>query len=128
LTRKARGWRLVQEVLREALFRTGFVTPGFFGTLRLFARTRPGLTRPDFMMVVNPYILEVKSGSLVFKMGWPARYRSRGFPDLGLLDATTCSNRVDDVVARTLRSMSAVLAAFLPTINEAHRAGRTPAA
>lgn len=62
LTRKARGWRLALEVLRYVLFRTGFVAQGF-GSLRLFARTRPELTRPDFMMVVNPYILEVKSGN-----------------------------------------------------------------
>ncbi|WP_063900240.1 GMC family oxidoreductase [Burkholderia pseudomultivorans] len=62
LTRKARGWRLMVEVLRYVLFRTGFVAQGY-GSLRLFARTRPELTRPDFMMVVNPYILEVKSGN-----------------------------------------------------------------
>lgn len=62
LTRKARGWRLALEVLRYALFRTGFVAQGY-GSLRLFARTRPELDRPDFMMVVNPYILEVKSGN-----------------------------------------------------------------
>jgi choline dehydrogenase len=49
-------------VLRYALFRTGFVAQGY-GSLRLFARTRPELARPHFMMVVNPYILEVKSGN-----------------------------------------------------------------
>lgn len=50
------------EILRYALFRTGFVAQGY-GSLRLFARTRPELTRPDFMMVINPYILEVKAGN-----------------------------------------------------------------
>jgi len=62
LTRKARGWRLMLEVLRYAVFRTGFVAQGY-GSLRLFARTGPELSRPDFMMVINPYILEVKSGN-----------------------------------------------------------------
>ncbi|MFT3816528.1 MAG: GMC family oxidoreductase N-terminal domain-containing protein [Rubrivivax sp.] len=62
LTRQARGWRLAVQVLRYALFRTGFVAQGF-GSLRLFGRTRPELTRPDFMMVINPYILDVKSGN-----------------------------------------------------------------
>jgi choline dehydrogenase len=62
LTRKARGWRLALEMLRYAFFRTGFISQGY-GSMRLFARTRPELTRPDFMMVVNPYILEVKSGN-----------------------------------------------------------------
>ena len=62
LTRKARGWRLLLEVLRYALFRTGFVAQGY-GSLRLFGRTSPALGRPDFMMVINPYILEVRSGN-----------------------------------------------------------------
>lgn len=62
LTRKARGWRLMLEVVRYVLFRSGFVAQGY-GSLRVFGRTSAELTRPDFMMVVNPYILEVKSGN-----------------------------------------------------------------
>jgi choline dehydrogenase len=61
LTRLARGWRLLLEVLRYALFRTGFMAQGY-GSLRLFARP-PRAHAADLMMVVNPYILEVKSGN-----------------------------------------------------------------
>lgn len=61
LTSKARGWRLGVEVLRYMFFRTGFLSQGF-GPLRLFGRTRAELQRPDFMMVINPFILDVKTG------------------------------------------------------------------
>jgi choline dehydrogenase len=61
IAKKGRGWRLILEILRYALLRKGFIAHGI-GTLRVFCRSRPELENPDIMMVVAPYILELKSG------------------------------------------------------------------
>jgi choline dehydrogenase len=61
LAKKGRGWRLWLEVLRYAVFRKGFIAQGH-GTMRVFTRSRPELEEPDTMMVVSPYIIELKSG------------------------------------------------------------------
>jgi choline dehydrogenase len=53
------GWRLVREVLRWGLFRTGLIAQGH-GAMRVFARSRPELGEPDLMMVVSPYIIDIK--------------------------------------------------------------------
>ncbi len=61
LAKKGRGWRLGVEILRYVLFRKGFISQGH-GTMRVFARSRPELKDPDIMMVVSPYIIELKTG------------------------------------------------------------------
>jgi choline dehydrogenase len=61
LARKGRGWRLWVEVLRWILFRKGLIAQGH-GSLRVFARSRDTLQEPDVMMVVSPYIVELKAG------------------------------------------------------------------
>ena len=61
LARKGRGWQLILEVLRFALFRTGFIAHGL-GSMRVFVRSRPDLQEPDIMMGIAPYIIDVKSG------------------------------------------------------------------
>jgi choline dehydrogenase len=58
---QGRGWRLLLEILRFGLFRTGFISQGI-GTMRVFARSRPDLKHPDIMMVAAPYIVELKTG------------------------------------------------------------------
>ncbi|HYF17656.1 MAG TPA: GMC family oxidoreductase N-terminal domain-containing protein [Ramlibacter sp.] len=54
-----RGWRLVREVLRWGLFRTGLIAQGH-GAMRVFAKSQPQLAHPDLMMVVSPYIIDIK--------------------------------------------------------------------
>ena len=61
LAQRGHGWRLVREVLRFALLRQGFIAQGI-GTLRVFARSRAELENPDIMMVVAPYMIELKEG------------------------------------------------------------------
>ena len=61
IAKRGRGWRLAWEVLRFALFRSGFISQGI-GTMRVFMRSRPELESPDIMMVVAPYMIEMKAG------------------------------------------------------------------
>jgi choline dehydrogenase len=59
--RKGSGWGLAVEMVRYAVLRSGLLAQGH-GTMRVFARSRPELTDPDIMMVVSPYIIELKAG------------------------------------------------------------------
>ncbi|MCB1742222.1 MAG: GMC family oxidoreductase N-terminal domain-containing protein [Gammaproteobacteria bacterium] len=61
IARRGRGWRLMLEILRFALFRQGFISQGI-GTIRVFTRSRPELENPDIMMVVAPYMTEMREG------------------------------------------------------------------
>jgi len=61
LAKRGQGWRLMLEVLRFGLFRDGFISQGI-GTVRVFTRSRPDLENPDIMMVVAPYMTEMKEG------------------------------------------------------------------
>jgi choline dehydrogenase len=60
LAKRGRGWRLWMEVLRWVLLRDGMIAQGH-GAMRVFAKSRPQLSVPDLMMVVSPYIIELKS-------------------------------------------------------------------
>lgn len=57
IARKGRGWRLALEILRYAIFRTGFIAQGL-GTMRIYARSSPELEDPDVMMAIAPFIME----------------------------------------------------------------------
>jgi choline dehydrogenase len=61
LAKRGRGWRLWLEVARWLLLRNGMISQGH-GSLRVFARSRPERQEPDVMMVVSPYIIELKTG------------------------------------------------------------------
>jgi choline dehydrogenase len=61
LAKKGRGWRLGVEILRWVFLRQGMIAQGH-GAMRVFARSRPELKEPDLMMVVSPYIIELKTG------------------------------------------------------------------
>jgi choline dehydrogenase len=61
LAKKGRGWRLFLEILRYAIFRKGFIAQGH-GTMRVFTRSTPEAANPDTMMVVSPYIIELRAG------------------------------------------------------------------
>jgi choline dehydrogenase len=61
LAKKGHGWRLGVEILRWVFLRKGLIAQGH-GSMRVFARSRPKLTEPDIMMVVSPYIVELKTG------------------------------------------------------------------
>lgn len=61
LARKGSGWRLALEVLRWITLRTGLIAQGH-GAIRVFARSSEALKEPDVMMVVSPYIVELKAG------------------------------------------------------------------
>jgi choline dehydrogenase len=61
IAKRGQGWRLMLEVLRFGLFREGFISQGI-GTVRVFTRSRPELENPDIMMVVAPYMTEMREG------------------------------------------------------------------
>lgn len=61
LAKRGRGIGLAMEVLKYVFFRKGFIAQGN-GSLRVFARSRPESELPDIMMIVNPYIIELKEG------------------------------------------------------------------
>ncbi|AJE49146.1 GMC family oxidoreductase [Celeribacter indicus] len=61
IAKMGRGLGLLREILRYGLFRTGFISQGI-GTMRVFCRSRPDLENPDIMMVVAPYLIELKRG------------------------------------------------------------------
>jgi choline dehydrogenase len=61
LAKRGRGWRLGLEVLRYLLFRKGFIAQGH-GSMRVFARSCQSLNEPDIMMIISPYIVELKAG------------------------------------------------------------------
>jgi choline dehydrogenase len=61
LSSKARGFGLLKEVLKFGVFRRGFLTQ-VFGSQRVFTMSRPELKEPDIMMVVIPFIVDVKFG------------------------------------------------------------------
>jgi choline dehydrogenase len=54
----ARGWRLVREVLKYGLFKTGFLASTSV-PIRLYFRTREGLESPDATISVLPFIYEM---------------------------------------------------------------------
>jgi len=54
-----RGWRLLREVLKWGLLRKGLIAQGH-GAMRVFAKSQPDLGEPDLMMVVSPYIIDIK--------------------------------------------------------------------
>jgi choline dehydrogenase len=61
IAKTGRGWRLAREILRYVVLRQGFISQGI-GTMRVFARSRRELENPDIMMVVAPYMIEMKAG------------------------------------------------------------------
>ncbi|CAG2153806.1 Oxygen-dependent choline dehydrogenase [Cupriavidus yeoncheonensis] len=61
LAKKGHGWRLGIEILRWLFLRKGLIAQGH-GSMRVFARSRSELQEPDTMMVVSPYIIDVKTG------------------------------------------------------------------
>ncbi len=61
LSRHIRGLRLVGQILRYALTRTGLLTL-VFGNVRAFTRSRPDLPRPDIMILAAPFIVDIKPG------------------------------------------------------------------
>jgi choline dehydrogenase len=61
LARRGRGFGLFLEILKYVFFRKGFIAQGN-GSLRVFAKSSPQLNEPDIMMIVNPYIIDLKGG------------------------------------------------------------------
>lgn len=61
LAKKGRGWRLGIEILRWVFLRKGLIAQGH-GAMRVFARSGPEANEPDLMMVVSPYIIDIKTG------------------------------------------------------------------
>ncbi|MBK9607860.1 MAG: GMC family oxidoreductase N-terminal domain-containing protein [Betaproteobacteria bacterium] len=59
LASRGRGWRLGLEILRWVFLRRGMLAQGH-GAMRVFTRSKPGLNEPDIMMVVSPYIIDIK--------------------------------------------------------------------
>jgi len=61
LAKRGQGARFAVEIAKYLLLRKGFISQGI-GTLRVFARSRPELENPDVMMVVAPYMIELRGG------------------------------------------------------------------
>jgi choline dehydrogenase len=61
LSDQGRGWRLLRELFRYALFGTGFISQGI-GTMRAFTRSHAGVEDADIQMIANPYIVDLKNG------------------------------------------------------------------
>lgn len=61
LSRQGRGLRLLGQILRYALTRTGLPSV-VFGSVRAFTRSRPDLPSPDIMILAAPFIVEIKPG------------------------------------------------------------------
>lgn len=55
---KGRGWRLAQEALKYAMFRTGFLANTSV-PVRMYFRTREGLDTPDATISVMPFLYEM---------------------------------------------------------------------
>ncbi len=61
LAKRGQGARFALEIAKYVTLRKGFISQGI-GTLRVFARSRPELENPDVMMVVAPYMIEMRGG------------------------------------------------------------------
>jgi choline dehydrogenase len=61
LAKKGHGWRLGIEILRWLFLRRGLLAQGH-GSMRVFARSQNAAREPDLMMVVSPYIIDIKTG------------------------------------------------------------------
>lgn len=61
LAKKGRGFGLFIEILKYVFARKGLIAQGN-GSLRVFAKSRPDANEPDIMMIVNPYIIDLKEG------------------------------------------------------------------
>jgi choline dehydrogenase len=57
---RGRGWKLMFEVARYALFRTGFISQGV-ATLRVFTRSHEKVEQADIGLLINPFLLEIKN-------------------------------------------------------------------
>ncbi|BDB27820.1 GMC family oxidoreductase N-terminal domain-containing protein [Cupriavidus sp. P-10] len=61
LAGRGRGWRLLLEVARYALFRSGFISQGV-ATLRVFTRSSEQVAaQADIGLLINPFLLEIEN-------------------------------------------------------------------
>jgi choline dehydrogenase len=60
LSDKGRGLKLLQEIVRYSIFRTGFIAQGI-ATLRVFARSHEGVEQADIALLVNPYLMDYRN-------------------------------------------------------------------
>lgn len=60
LSDRGRGWKLLLEIARYAMFRTGFISQGV-ATLRVFTRSHEQVEQADIGLLVNPFLLEIKN-------------------------------------------------------------------
>jgi choline dehydrogenase len=58
LFERGRGWRLLMEMARYAMFRSGFISQSI-GTLRIFARSSEDVDQADIALIANPYLLDI---------------------------------------------------------------------
>lgn len=61
LANQGRGWRFARELCRYILFGTGFMSQGL-GSMRVFARSHPGVEEADIQMIGTPFIVDLKNG------------------------------------------------------------------
>lgn len=55
---RGRGWKLLLEIARYAIFRSGFISQSI-APLRIFARSNAQVDQADIALLVNPYLLEI---------------------------------------------------------------------
>jgi choline dehydrogenase len=59
LADRGRGLKLLQEVARFAVLRSGFISQGW-ATMRVFARSHDGIEQADMALLASPFLIEVK--------------------------------------------------------------------
>jgi choline dehydrogenase len=60
LAGRGQGWRLLLEIARYCIFRTGFISQGV-ATLRVFTRSKEDVAQADIGLLINPFLLEIKN-------------------------------------------------------------------
>jgi choline dehydrogenase len=61
LSRRGRGWRLGIELVQYLAFGRGLMAQGI-GTMRVFAKSQPGVEDADIQMIANPFLVDVHEG------------------------------------------------------------------
>jgi choline dehydrogenase len=57
LAEKGRGWKLLLEIARYGLLRSGFIAQGL-ATMRVFTRSHDGIEDANIALLVNPHLVE----------------------------------------------------------------------
>jgi choline dehydrogenase len=60
LSDRGRGWKLLREMVRYVIFRTGFISQSI-ATLRVYTRSHEDVDQADIGLLINPFLLEIEN-------------------------------------------------------------------